>query len=147
MPSPEHDSHNAAEPDQTPRICLERGGNSIHRDLNVDPTLAELYGGAQCSSQGTILDDMDLSKLEVSLLLEVELIDVPRAIRQLSPYDPSDNESLLPVVWVILHDDHTTSLTLGNELLSVLISGLLAVIKQTPTHGPCQRPTQSCLLG
>jgi hypothetical protein len=31
---------------------------------------------------------------------------------------------------VVLHDDHTTSLIFGNELLSVLISGLLVVMGQ-----------------
>lgn len=81
------------EPDQRPRIGLEGRGDSIHRDRNVDPTLAELHGGAQSSPEWTILDDMNLPELEVSLLLEVELIDVPGAIRQLSRYSPVDRKA------------------------------------------------------
>jgi hypothetical protein len=81
------------EPNQRPRIGLEGCRDSIHRDLDVDPTLAELHGGAQCSSQGTILDDMDLPELEVSLLFEVELIDIPGAIRQLSRNDRTDSKA------------------------------------------------------
>ena len=71
------------EPDQRPSIDLEGCWNSIQRDLNIHLTLAELDGGAECSSKRAFLDDSDLTEFKVSLFLEVELIDVPCAIRQL----------------------------------------------------------------
>lgn len=104
------------EPDQTPGVGLERGGDSVHRDLDVQPTLTELDSGTQSSPQRTILKDMDLTKFEVGLLFKVELVDIPSAVHQLMTVD-TRSVSLLPVVRVVFHDNHSTGLTLGNEFL------------------------------
>ena len=71
------------EPDQRPSIHLEGSWDSIQRDLNIHLTLTELDGSSEGSSKWLLLDDSDLTEFEVSLFLEVELIDVPCAIRQL----------------------------------------------------------------
>jgi hypothetical protein len=71
------------EPDQRPSIHLEGSWDSIQRNLNIHLTLAELDRRSQGSSKRTFLNDSDLTELEVSLFLEVELIDIPCAACQL----------------------------------------------------------------
>jgi len=72
------------EPDQRPSIHLEGSWDSIQRDLNFHLTLAELDGSTESSSKWPLLNDSDLTEFEVSLFLEMELIDVPCAICQLA---------------------------------------------------------------
>jgi hypothetical protein len=71
------------EPDQRSSIDLKGSWDSIQRNLNIDLALAKLNGGAESSSERTFLDDSDLTEFEMSLFLEVELIDVPCAACQL----------------------------------------------------------------
>lgn len=85
-------SHDRVEPDQTPRVRLERGGDSVHRNLDVHPALTQLDGRCQSSSQWSIFGDVDLAKFEVSLLFEVELVNVPGARRSVSHSDLSGSD-------------------------------------------------------
>jgi len=71
------------EPNQRSSIDLERSWDSIQRDLDIHPTLAELDGRPESSSKWTFLDDSHLTEFEVSLFLEVELVDIPCADYQL----------------------------------------------------------------
>jgi len=85
------------ESDQRPSIDLERSGDSIQRDLNFHLTLTELDGRSEGSSKWAFLNDSDLTEFEVSLFLEMELIDVPCAIRQLCGV--SESWGLTPSNW------------------------------------------------
>jgi hypothetical protein len=79
----QNSSHDSVEPDQRSSIGLEGRWDRIQRNLNIDLTLAKLNGGPEGSSKRAFLDDPDLTEFEVSLFLEVELINVPCAASQL----------------------------------------------------------------
>lgn len=90
--------HNRVEPDQTPSVRFQRRGNRIERNLDVHLALSKHDGGADSSSKGTIFGNVDLTELEVSLLFQVELVDIPGAARISNlPTDlPFEGEILTP---------------------------------------------------
>ena len=61
-----------------------RTGNSIEGDLDIHPALADQDNRAEGRTQRSVIEDADLSKLEMLLLLEVKRVDVPRAVRESS---------------------------------------------------------------
>lgn len=67
------------EADKRPSVDLERSGDGVHRDFNVHPALAQLHSGGESGAEGSVLEDVHLAKLEVGLLLQVELVHIPGA--------------------------------------------------------------------
>lgn len=79
------------EPDQTasvgPEGCRDRIEDDLHisttphtlAHLDIDTTLTVLHTRLDHSADRTVLCDSDVFKFEMLLLLEVELIHIPRA--------------------------------------------------------------------
>ena len=96
------------------RVRLERRRDGVENDLHRNGALTQRDLRLDGTADGAILDDAERAKLEVRLLFQVELVDVPRTASARS------FRHSLPVVWIVFHDDEAASLTLGNEFASTL---------------------------
>jgi hypothetical protein len=69
----------AVEVDQAPSLLLNRCGEGVERHGDSGSALAERQGARHRSPQGTLCNNLALVKVDLRGLLEVIVLDVPRA--------------------------------------------------------------------
>lgn len=101
------------EADVAESVRLVRSGDGVENDLHRDAALTDGDLRLDDTADRAVLDDAELFKLEVRLLFERELVDVPRTTSALS------RSNSLPVIRIVFHDDQSAGLAFGDDLASI----------------------------